>query len=56
MSQHPEAEAAVAAELDGLGLLARPQRPRPRPMEWEDLGRLRYLSWVTKARPCSGGP
>ena len=52
MSQHAEVEAKAAAELDSLGLLATPQRPRPRAMVYEDLARLQYLSWVVKVPPC----
>lgn len=48
MSQHPEVEAKIAAELDGLGLLATAERSRARPMVYEDLAQLRYLSWVIK--------
>ncbi len=55
ISQHPDVEAKLAAELDGLGLLASAARPRPRPMVFEDLAQLRYLSWVVKARPGLGG-
>ena len=48
LAEHPEAEAKVAAELDALGLLATPARPRPRPLEYEDLAQLRYLACVIK--------
>ncbi|KAK9819280.1 hypothetical protein WJX81_006108 [Elliptochloris bilobata] len=48
VSQHPEVEAKIAAELDGLGLLATARRPRPRLMAYEDLAQLRYLSCVIK--------
>lgn len=51
MSQHADVEAKIAAELDGLGLLASAQRPRPRSMAYEDLARLPYLSWVIKVLP-----
>ena len=51
VSQHADVEAKIAAELDGLGLLASAQRPRPRAMAYEDLARLPYLSWVIKVRP-----
>ena len=46
--QHPEVEARLAAELDDAGLLVTPQRPAPRAMEYADLSRLNYLSWVCK--------
>lgn len=51
VSQHAEVEAKIAAELDGLGLLATPQRPHPRALAYEDLARLQYLSWVIKVPP-----
>ena len=50
ISQHPEVEARLAAELDAAGLLVTPGRPQPRPLEHADLGRLTYLSWVCKVR------
>ena len=46
--QHPEVEARLAAELNDAGLLVTPQRPAPRAMEYADLSRLNYLSWVCK--------
>ena len=51
VSQHADVEAKIAAELDGQGLLASAQRPRPRTMACEDLARLPYLSWVIKVLP-----
>jgi hypothetical protein len=50
ISQHPEVEAKVVAELDRLGLLATPERPRPRPLEFPDLNQLSYLSCVIKVQ------
>ena len=38
----------MAAELDALELLVTPRRPRPRALEWADLGRLAYLQAVIK--------
>lgn len=46
LATHPEAEAALCAELDGLGLLASPDRPQPAPLQWEHLSQLKYLSAV----------
>ena len=43
-------EAKLLEELDAAGLLVTADRPHPRPMEYADLGRLTYLSWVCKAR------
>jgi len=48
VSQHSEVERKLAEELDAAGLLVTPERPNPRPMEYSDLGRLTYLSWVCK--------
>ena len=50
LTQYPEVEAKLLAELDAAELLVTPQRPRPRDMEYSDLGRLTYLSWVCKVR------
>ncbi len=44
ISQHPEVEAKVLAELDGLGLLVTPERPNPRPLEYDDLTKLTYTN------------
>lgn len=52
LSQHPEVEAKLAAELDAAGLLVTPERPNPRPMEFGDLAALTYLSWVCKVHLC----
>lgn len=46
-------EAKLAAELDEAGLLVTAQRLIPRVMEYADLGRLSYLSWVCKVRMTS---
>ncbi len=48
MSQHPEVEARLAAELDAAELLATRARPRPRPLAHADLKRLVYLQCVLK--------
>ncbi|CAL5223031.1 g5486 [Coccomyxa viridis] len=48
ISQHPEVDAKLAAELDEAGLLVTPQRPAPRAMDYADLARLTYLGWVCK--------
>ena len=50
IQQHPEVEAKLLAELDAAGLLVTADRPHPRPMEYADLGRLTYLTWVCKVR------
>ena len=41
-------EAKITEELASLGLLATPERPKPRPLEWEDLSKLVYLNAVIK--------
>ncbi len=48
ISQHPQVEARVLEELDALGLLVTPARPKPRQMEWNDLVKLPYLSCAIK--------
>lgn len=48
LSQHPEADARVAAELDSAGLLATPKQPCPRTLEWADLSGLPFLSACIK--------
>ena len=48
ISQHPEVERKVVEELDQLGLLATPERPIPRSLEFADLSRLTYLNCVIK--------
>lgn len=49
ISQHPEVEARLAAELDVAGLLVTPERPNPRELTHADLNRLTYLNAVLKA-------
>ena len=48
ISQHPEVEAKLTAELDQAGLLVTADRPHPRPMQYSDLTSLTYLTWVCK--------
>lgn len=48
LAQHPEVEAKVLAELDAADLLVTPQRPNPRPLEYNDLHKLTYLNAVIK--------
>lgn len=50
MTQHPEVEAKVVAELDALELLVTPGRPNPRPVTYTDLGKLEYLQACVKVR------
>ena len=49
MSQNPDVEAKIVEELRSLDLLATPERPVPRAIEWEDLIKLTYLTAVLKA-------
>ncbi len=51
LSQHPEVEAKVAAELAQHDLLATPASPNPRSVQWDDVGKLMYLNAVIKASP-----
>lgn len=44
ITQHPEVERKVLAELDSLGLLVTPERPNPRPMEFDDIAKLTYTN------------
>lgn len=39
-------------ELRSLDLLATPDRPRVRDLEYDDLGKLQYLSCAIKVRDC----
>ena len=48
ISQHPEVEARIVMELRSLDLLATPERPHVRDLEYEDLGKLHYLSCAIK--------
>lgn len=48
LSQHPEVEVKIVAELDAAGLLATPSRPEPRRLEWADLNKLVYLQAFIK--------
>lgn len=48
LSQHPDVEAKVIAELDACELLVTPARPQPRTPEYDDLPRLNYLKCVIK--------
>ena len=50
ISQHPEVEAKVLAELDVLELLVTRARPQPRAMTYEDTGKLVYTTWAVKVR------
>ena len=42
ISQHPEVEKKVLAELDSLELLAKPGRPQPRAPDFGDLANMAY--------------
>ena len=52
ISQHPEVEARIVEELRSLDLLATPERPRARALEYADLGKLVYLSSAIKVCVC----
>ena len=48
ISQHPEVEEKILAELDGLHLLKTEHNPKPREMTYADLSKLTYLNAVIK--------
>ncbi|KAK9916187.1 hypothetical protein WJX75_009837 [Coccomyxa subellipsoidea] len=48
ISQHPEVESKILAELDTLALSISPQRPTPREMVYSDLTKMVYLNAVIK--------
>ena len=48
VSQHPEVEAKICAELDQQGLLKSADRPNPRQVTYDDLGKLTYLDMAIK--------
>lgn len=48
ISQHPRVAAKLEAELEAAGLLVTRARPRPRALEFTDLGALHYLQAVIK--------
>lgn len=48
VSQHPEVEAGIERELRGLDLLASPQAPVPRAIQWDDIPKLTYLTATIK--------
>ena len=48
MSQHPEVEAKILAELDGTELTITPQRPPPSKMAYADMNPLTYLQAAIK--------
>ena len=48
LTQNPEVEAKVVAELDSLELLVTPDRPNPRKVTYADLSKLEYLQAVIK--------
>ena len=48
ISQHPEVEQKILAELAKLQLLKTPESPQPREMVYADLSKLTYLNAVIK--------
>ena len=48
ISQHPEVEKKLVEELDKNGFLATAGQPKPVRMQYSDLSKLTYLSWVCK--------
>jgi cytochrome P450 len=47
LATHPEAEARLCAELDSLGLLASPGKPRPAALQWEHLSQVSHTALST---------
>ena len=56
MSQHPEVEAKILAELGGLELTITPERPHPRKMTYADMNQLTYLQAAIKVRDIPSFP
>ena len=50
VSQHSEVEANIVKELRSQDLLASPQAAAPRPIQWDDIPQLVYLTATIKAR------
>ena len=48
VSQHPQVEAKMVEELRSLNLLATPEQPTPRPIQWDDIPKLTYINVVIK--------
>ena len=48
ISQYPEVESKILAELEGLELLKTAQNPKPREMTYADLSKLTYLNAAIK--------
>ncbi len=48
ISQHPEVEAKIVAELQSHGLAATEENPNPRQLTYPDLSKLTYLQAVIK--------
>ena len=48
ISQHPEVEAKIVAELQSHGLAATEENPNPRQLNYPDLSKLTYLQAVIK--------
>ena len=53
ISQHPEVEKKILAELEELQLLKTAQNPKAREMTYADLSKLTYLNAVIKVRQCA---
>ena len=52
ISQHPEVEKKILAELEELQLLQTAQNPKAREMTYADLSKLTYLNAVIKVLQC----
>lgn len=56
VSQHPDVAAKIRQELADLGLLATPEQPQPRQLEWADLAKLQYLNCCIKVSDAAHCP
>ncbi len=51
ITQHPEVEAKVLAELASLGLMPTVNQPNPRAMEYDDIAKLTFTTNAIKVPP-----
>ena len=55
ISQHPEVEARIVAELQALGVMPSAEHPHARELTYADTCELNYLQAVIKVRPIRTG-
>ena len=51
MSQASEVEAKIAEELRSMDLLATPENPKPRVIQFDDIFKMTYINAVIKVSP-----